>query len=141
VLTKYNRKTYRVDDIDWNTKPTSTFEVRRKGERKMVSFVEYYDTKYRQPVTAPVQPMLVSRPSERDVRRGDTGDELLLEFCVMTGLTQEMREDFRLMRDLSGHLHQTPDLRLRNIKSCLKRVCESQQVSFSLVLKKKKVNG
>jgi hypothetical protein len=41
VLTKYNRKTYRVHDIDWNTKPTK----RRKGERKMVSFVEYYESK------------------------------------------------------------------------------------------------
>jgi aubergine-like protein len=130
VLTKYNRKTYRVDDIDWNTKPTCKFEVRRKGETKMVSFLEYYQSKYQQPVTAPGQPMLVSRPSERDVRRGDTGDKLLLpEFCVMTGLTQEMREDFRLMRDLSSHLHQAPDLRLRNIKSFLKRVCESQKVS------------
>jgi aubergine-like protein len=41
VLTKYNRKTYRVDDIDWNTKPTK----RRKGEMKMVSLMEYYESK------------------------------------------------------------------------------------------------
>jgi aubergine-like protein len=73
VLTTYNRKTYRVDDIDWNTKPKSTFEVRRKGETKMVSFVEYYQTKYRQLVTAQSKPMLVSRQSERDIRKGDKG--------------------------------------------------------------------
>jgi aubergine-like protein len=31
VLTKYNRKTYRVHDIDWNTKPTKSPGGRVKG--------------------------------------------------------------------------------------------------------------
>jgi hypothetical protein len=35
------------------TKPIKLNIRIRKGERKMVSFVEYYESKYRQPVTAP----------------------------------------------------------------------------------------
>ncbi|XP_035293543.1 piwi-like protein 1 isoform X2, partial [Cricetulus griseus] len=39
VLTKYNNKTYRVDDIDWDQNPKSTF---KKADGSEVSFLEYY---------------------------------------------------------------------------------------------------
>jgi aubergine-like protein len=32
VLTRYNNKTYRVDDIDWDQSPRSTFTTHREGE-------------------------------------------------------------------------------------------------------------
>ena len=32
ILTRYNNKTYRVDDIDWNQSPRSTFSTCRDGE-------------------------------------------------------------------------------------------------------------
>jgi aubergine-like protein len=32
VLTRYNNKTYRVDDIDWDQSPRSTFHTHREGE-------------------------------------------------------------------------------------------------------------
>lgn len=38
VLTEYNNKTYRVDDIKWDKTPMSTFDM--KGEQ--VTFVDYY---------------------------------------------------------------------------------------------------
>ena len=27
VMTRYNNKTYRIDDIDWNKKPADKFQV------------------------------------------------------------------------------------------------------------------
>ena len=38
VLTRYNNKRYRVDDIDFENSPKSTFEA---GGRQ-ISFMEYY---------------------------------------------------------------------------------------------------
>ena len=38
VITKYNNKTYRIDDIDYTKSPMSTFD-RRDGP---VSFMDYY---------------------------------------------------------------------------------------------------
>lgn len=38
VLTRYNNKTYRIDDISWDGRPGDKFET-REGE---VSFIEYY---------------------------------------------------------------------------------------------------
>ena len=39
VLTRYNNKTYRVNDIAWNQTPQSTFETFGGGE---ISYVDYY---------------------------------------------------------------------------------------------------
>ena len=40
VLTRYNNKTYRVDDIVWDKTPTHSFTTTSTGEA--VSFVDYY---------------------------------------------------------------------------------------------------
>jgi len=42
VLTKYNPKTYRIDDISFNEKVTDSFE-RRDGSR--ISFLDYFNTR------------------------------------------------------------------------------------------------
>jgi aubergine len=39
VLTDYNNRTYRVDDVDFNVSPMSTFTVRGAGE---ITYAEYY---------------------------------------------------------------------------------------------------
>lgn len=38
VLTEYNNKTYRIDDIKWDKSPKSTFDM----AGKQVNFIEYY---------------------------------------------------------------------------------------------------
>lgn len=38
VMTDYNKRTYRVDDVDWSASPNSTFQMR--GDN--VSYMEYY---------------------------------------------------------------------------------------------------
>lgn len=43
VLTDYNNKTYRVDDVDFTMNPESKFRY-KNGE--MISFVEYYKNRY-----------------------------------------------------------------------------------------------
>lgn len=40
VLTAYNNKTYRIDDIHFNQKPSDTFETKNGP----ITFVEYYKT-------------------------------------------------------------------------------------------------
>lgn len=38
VLTKYNNKTYKIDDIKWELNPQTTFD--RNGEQ--ISLIQYY---------------------------------------------------------------------------------------------------
>jgi aubergine-like protein len=42
VLTDYNNETYRVDDVNFDVSPRSTFEIRRKGSVSKISYVDYY---------------------------------------------------------------------------------------------------
>jgi len=118
-MTHYNRKTYRVDDIDWETTPSSTFDM--KGET--LSFAQYFQQRYGLRVKDLHQPMLVSRPKKKDFHRGMTGPILLVpEFCQMTGLTDEMRGNFQLMKSLTTHLHVGPEKRIEALKGFMKRL-------------------
>lgn len=90
VMTHYNKKTYRIDDIDFEMNPRSTFNLRK--ENRDVSYMEYYQTRYQLRINSDSQPLLVSRPSKRDQNRGDDQPIYLIpELCSMTGLTDSMR--------------------------------------------------
>ncbi|XP_063289937.1 piwi-like protein 4 [Pelobates fuscus] len=104
VLTRYNNKTYRVDDFDWSTNPTHTFK------KKEISYVDYYKQQYNLSLTDLHQPMLVSTLKMKKTDTSDTPQavHLLPEFCYLTGLTSRALSDFlvkdsdfRLMKDLS----------------------------------------
>ena len=89
-MTHYNKKTYRIDDIDFEMNPRSTFNLRK--ENRDVSYMEYYQTRYQLRINSDSQPLLVSRPSKRDQNRGDDQPIYLIpELCSMTGLTDSMR--------------------------------------------------
>ncbi|ODM91966.1 Protein aubergine [Orchesella cincta] len=119
VMTSYNRKTYRIDDIEWDMNPTKTFDM----QGKETSFIEYFKTKYGQTIRDPHQPMLVSRPKKKDLHRGQAGPILLIpELCQMTGLTDEMRANNQLMRALATHLHTDPSARVAKLNDFMHRL-------------------
>lgn len=90
VMTHYNKKTYRIDDIDFQKNCKSTFHLRK--EDRDITYLEYYSKRYQVQVRNPTQPLLVSRPTRRDVNRGDDQPIYLIpELCGMTGLTEEQR--------------------------------------------------
>lgn len=89
-MTHYNKKTYRIDDVDFTKNPRSTFHLRK--EDRDVSYMEYYQTRYSLSVRNASQPMLVSLPSRRDKNRGDDQPVYLIpELCGMTGLSDDQK--------------------------------------------------
>ncbi|KFV63354.1 Piwi-like 1 [Dryobates pubescens] len=111
VLTKYNNKTYRIDDIDWDGNPKRTF---RKADGSEISFVEYYKRQYNQEITDLNQPVLISQPKRK--ASSLPGPVVLIpELCFLTGLTEKMRNDFNMMKDLSIHTRLPPEQRQREI--------------------------
>ena len=59
VITRYNNKTYRIDEIDWDKNPTHEFEG--KGGEKL-SYQKYYTERYNRSIRDPKQPLIVSMP-------------------------------------------------------------------------------
>lgn len=124
VLTGYNNKTYTINDVTFETTPESTFDT-KNGK---TSFLDYYKQKYNIRIRDPLQPMLLSRAKKRDLRAG--GSELMAlvpELCQMTGLTDQMRSDFRMMRAMADHTRLNPDRRIERLETFNKRLQTSPE--------------
>ena len=65
VMTGYNNKPYRVDDIDFNANPNSTFD----WNGTQVTYVEYFKKSWSKQIKDLRQPLLVHRPKPK---RGET---------------------------------------------------------------------
>lgn len=129
VLTRYNNKTYRIDDIAWDARVTDTFET-KDGP---ITYVDYYTKTYNKVIQDPDQPLLVSRPRAAMVRRGMTGDLYLVpELCFLTGLSDEMRADFNMMKDLATHTRVDPQSRCRTLQGFIADINRSPEASAEL---------
>lgn len=119
VLTDYNNATYRISDIDWDQHPTDTFETRTGP----VTFAAYYETKYNLQIQDPGQPLLVSMASARNIRAGQPEYILLVpELCRMTGLTDNDRKNFQLMRAMAERTRMTPTERVNRLELFSRRM-------------------
>ncbi|KAH3863467.1 hypothetical protein DPMN_026456, partial [Dreissena polymorpha] len=123
VLTRYNNKTYRVDDIVWNKDPTHTFQL-ANGEE--MSFIDYYKKNYNLTIKDQGQPLLIHRPKAK-MQQGERKPKLeviclIPELCYMSGLNDALRQDFRVMKDLAAHTRVTPEQRRLTMMQFLEHV-------------------
>jgi aubergine-like protein len=121
VMTEYNKaSTYKIEDIDFDKSPLSTFTM-YSGEE--ISFKDYYAKFYKLPIKDDKQPLLIHREKKKF-----QGEEqiriicLIPELCRMTGLTDAMISDFRVMKDVAVHTRVTPEQRQNSLKKFLKNV-------------------
>jgi aubergine-like protein len=112
VLTLYNRKSYRIEDVDFNKSPRDSF-TNEKGVS--MTFKEYYQTRWGKPVTADDQPLIFIKEREKELY-------LLPEFCVLTGLTDEIRADFNIMKDLANATKKEPHDRLQECTNLITKI-------------------
>ncbi|XP_061211371.1 piwi-like protein 1 [Neopsephotus bourkii] len=112
ILTKYNNRTYRVDDIDWDANPQCTF---KKSDGSEISYIDYYKRQYNQEITDLNQPVLVSQCRRKGGNMMPGPVVLIPELCFLTGLTEKMRNDFNMMKDLAFHTRLPPEQRQREI--------------------------
>ncbi|XP_015112810.1 piwi-like protein Siwi [Diachasma alloeum] len=127
VLTSYNNNTYRIDDVDYNQSPQGTFHS--KKDNKDIRYMDYYMNRYGIPIKVPTQPLIVTRSTARDRRAGkDDIIYLVPELCRATGLTDKMRNDFRLMSALAQHTRVTPDKRIDKLLAFNRRLNSSTEI-------------
>lgn len=112
VLTDYSNKTYRIDDVDWNQTPLSTFDTKDGPE----TYVDYYKRRYNIVIHDVNQPLLMSSSKERS-RRGGQQELIALipELCRATGLTDENLRNFRLMKAVAEHTRVGPANRIQRL--------------------------
>ncbi|KAK2582643.1 hypothetical protein KPH14_004922 [Odynerus spinipes] len=120
VLTRYNNKTYRIDDIAWDKNPMFKFE--RQGTQ--TSIIDYYKNHWNLEIKDKAQPLLVHRAKEKTTT-GETQEKLVLlvpELCYIAGLTDNIRSDFRVMKDLDAITKVSPNGRRDIIKKFIQEI-------------------
>uniref|UniRef100_A0A8C2T287 Piwi-like protein 2 n=1 Tax=Coturnix japonica TaxID=93934 RepID=A0A8C2T287_COTJA len=126
VLTRYNNRTYRIDDIDWDKTPRDSFTL---GSGEQISFVEYYSKTYGITVRELEQPLLIHRPKEKVVLGGKPRLDMVLllpELTFLTGIS-EVKKDGRMLKML-----QSPQQHYESLCSLLHRIQCNQEASQEL---------
>ncbi|XP_065077054.1 protein aubergine-like [Ochlerotatus camptorhynchus] len=125
VMTNYgSNRTYTVNDVEYNTTAESSFET----SNGRVTFVQYFRDRYNIIIRDPRQPMLVSRSKSRDIRAGlPELIYLVPELVRATGITDDMRRNFNLMRTLADHTRLTPDKRIERLEVFNRRLQNSKE--------------
>ncbi|XP_053758872.1 piwi-like protein 1 [Panthera pardus] len=133
VFTKYNNRTYRVDAINWEETPRSTF---KKSGGEEITFVDYYKEQHGLVVTDLTQPLLVSKGKWKKSQQDTPHEPIMLvpELCYLTGLTDEMRKDYRVMRDLAMHTRLDPEKRQHELRRFMNIVQKNKSAQRELQL-------
>ncbi|KAM8794537.1 piwi-like protein 2 [Eudromia elegans] len=132
VITRYNNRTYQIDDIDWNKTPKDSFTL-ASGEE--TTFVDYYSKTYGIAVRELDQPLLVHRRKESLTQEGKRQLNVILlvpELSFMTGIPEKMRKDNRAMKDLVYEMSHSPKQHYLRLCSLLRRVDETPEAAREL---------
>lgn len=127
VLTRYNNKTYRVDDILWDQNPMTKFET-TSGEE--ITFKDYYWESYQIEIQDLKQPLLVHYETKRISGKKFPEERkmcLIPEICYLTGLTDLQRQNFKVMKDIASHTRVTPNQRAASMKKFIENVNENEE--------------
>jgi len=125
VLAQYNRRIWRIDEIDFSKNINSEFE---KKDGSKISFKQYYSETYsevKQKIMN-VQPkpgLLVNRPKKARTTKQET--ILLPELCYLTGVTDLMRKNNSLMKALADVTRMSPNQRVKDITELMGSVMKN----------------
>jgi aubergine-like protein len=114
VMTTYNKRMYRIDDITYDVKLSDTFTMNKGNGQEQVSYLQYYKDQYNVNINDKKQFLIrhVDRKTKREIY-------LIPECCYMTGLTDQMRSDFNLMKDIAQTTKCNPSQRLTATRSLI----------------------
>ena len=130
VVTGYNKRCYKIDDVDFDSNPTSSFKTKDGRE---ITFIDYFRTAHRTNIQVTTQALLVAVPNNQ--RRRDETDiqiKLIPELCNIAGLTNRQRNDNRLKMDLIRASQVAPNERVANMREFLTRFHANQEIKNEL---------
>ena len=116
IYTIYNNKTYKVEGVNFSRTPKDEF----KQKNNTITFLAYYEKYYSYKIKDQNQPLLFSK-----AKTGETL-EFIPELCCLTGLDEEMRKDFHLMKSLSIFLNKKPVERLEECRKLINQIKDNE---------------
>lgn len=131
VMAKYgNFKCYRIEGIIISENPSMNF-LTKEGA---ISYVDYFKSKYNITLRFPRQPLIKAY-----AERGSKEIKLIPELCVLTGISEDIRRDYKAMNDIAAFTRLEPAKRLEvstllanrlSIDSSCKAICEEYNMKI-----------
>lgn len=118
VMTRYNNRAYRIDGVELKKTPKDKFTLTR-GEDREISYIDYMLHHWQQKIDDPDQPLLIHRPKPKKGEAEPQTVYLIPELCVTTGLTDDMRANFSVMKAIGDHTRLPPDIRESKLREFL----------------------
>ncbi|KAH8280185.1 hypothetical protein KR054_011084 [Drosophila jambulina] len=109
VLTRYNNRTYKINEICFDQTPNAMFHTKSGA----TSYLDYYKKYHNINIKDNNQPLLLSIKKSR-VNTNDNEDIqfcLIPELCYLTGLRDDIRSDNKLMREIATFTRVSPNQR------------------------------
>lgn len=128
VITRYNNASYIVHDITWEIDPTHTFDT----VGGPIRYIDYFQNQYNVKIEDKNQPMLVHRTSVRVSGQTEKEERLIMlvpELSYMTGLTDGMRADMRVMKDIAQFTRVTPNQRMNSLRKFINNINQTPEAS------------
>lgn len=143
VITRYGKeRCYIVDSVVTSMDINSTFPARDKdGNLSEVSFKDYYQQKYRINLREG-QPLLKIIEKRRGV---ENTIYLIPELCLLSGITDDMRANFNLMKEMNTFTKGVPKEKLDECKNLIDSVknyekCRSEIEKWGMTIDTTPVN-
>lgn len=126
VVTKYNNRSYRIDDLVFDKNCFMEFEI---DDKKMTIF-EYFKERHNYIIKDPKQ-FLIRSDLQVYVSgmQGKQKQEVFLvpECCYLTGLLDTQKNDFRVLKDLASFAKMTPQNRIAAYKKFIQNINETKE--------------
>nr|XP_023021942.1 piwi-like protein Ago3 [Leptinotarsa decemlineata] len=122
IFTKYNNKTYIIDDVAWDMTPRDTFPTR---DGRNITFIEYYKTQHNIVIRDETQPLLINR---RDVKVSGSSEKVNNHgaFIAINLFVEILNKSFKVMKDVAQYTRVTPNQRLAALRTYMDNVRKSE---------------
>lgn len=129
IMTRYNNRSYRIDEIDTTKNPSHTFT---KSDGTEISFANYIRQQWNVEVKDLRQPMIVNRPKPKRGQEASEAIYLIPELCCTTGLTDNMRADYNIMKAIGDHTRLPPQIRENKLTEFLEQLATDERATSIL---------
>uniref|UniRef100_A0A8C1JAI5 Piwi-like RNA-mediated gene silencing 2 n=1 Tax=Cyprinus carpio TaxID=7962 RepID=A0A8C1JAI5_CYPCA len=124
VITRYNNRIYRIDDIEWSKSPKDTFTL---ANGTVTTFVDYYRKNYGITIKELDRPLLIHRPNESYPVHCDWRVTEML--CLLPGLFRTVRLVFQ---DLTMHINVGAKQHTQSLKQLLHNINSNNEAVSEL---------
>jgi aubergine-like protein len=142
VSLSYDKRAYKIHKVDFSRTLAHSFDL-STGEK--ITFRDYFKSHWRASLTDENRPGLLVHCRARKTTKGKTWREiptgkefdkdniyLIPDLCHLTGLTEEMAGNFKLMSELAKVMRKPADTRIRMIQDHVRNILTSPKAAAKL---------